>query len=197
MIIAISGPSGVGKGSILEGLIEIEPGIAYSISITTRRKRPNEKDGVSYYYRSEEEFERMLKNGEILEWDQFCGNKYGTPYSALEGYIKEGRDVALDITLSGAKAIKEHFKDEAITVFLFPPTLDALEHRIRKRKSETDEQIKDRLKSAEKELKEFEICDYVIMNDDLESAVLELREIIHVERKKSFRNRDILDRYNI
>ena len=197
MIIAISGPSGVGKGSILDGLIDKEPSIGYSVSVTTRKKRHSEKDGVDYYFRTEEEFSKLLEEGQILEWDHFCGNRYGTPFFSLEDHLKDGKDIALDITLSGAKAIKEHFKEDAITVFLFPPSLDALEQRIRKRRSETEEQIRDRLNSAKRELKEFAVCDYVITNDNLESAIKELSKIIYVERRKSFRNKDILDRYNI
>lgn len=197
MIIAISGPSGVGKGTILKRLLEIDPSIGYSVSVTTRSMRPLEKEGVSYYFRSEAEFDQMVKQNEILEWDVFCGNKYGTPCFGLQRFIKEGRDVALDITLSGAKAVKRCFQEEAITVFLLPPTLEDLERRIRKRESETEEQIIARLKSAHNELKQFNVCDYVIVNDELESAVNELKNIIKAERRKSFRNKDILNRYNL
>lgn len=197
MIIAISGPSGVGKGSILERLLELDPSIGYSVSVTTRTMRPFEKEGISYYFRTEEEFDCMVKQNEILEWDIFCGNKYGTPCFGLEKFIKDGKDVALDITLSGAKAIKKYFKEDAVTVFLLPPSLDDLESRIRKRESETEEQIIARLKSAHDELKQFNVCDYVIVNDKIENAVNELKNIIKAERRKSYRNKEILNRYNL
>ena len=197
MIIAISGPSGVGKGSILSRLLEEDKSIGYSVSVTTRSMRPFEMEGKSYYFRTIEEFDKMIANNEILEWDEFCGNKYGTPYFALEKHLAEGKDIALDITLPGAKAIKKHFKDDAITVFLLPPTLEDLETRIRKRDSETEEQIRARLGSAKQELMQYSICDYVIVNDKIENAVCELRKIIHAERRRSCRNKDILKNYNL
>ncbi len=197
MIIAISGPSGVGKGSILGRLLKADDTIKYSISATTRSMRPLEEEGKSYFFKTPEEFDKMISNKEILEWDEYCGNKYGTPITALEQFLSEGKDVALDITLSGAKAIKEHFKEDAITVFLLPPSLYDLESRIRNRHSETEQQIKARMAAAKKELLSFGICDYVIVNEEIEVAVLELKKIIEAERNKSCRNKDILNRYKL
>ncbi|NLN04641.1 MAG: guanylate kinase [Clostridiaceae bacterium] len=197
MIIVISGPSGVGKGSILSRLLEEDKSIGYSVSVTTRAKRPFEVEGKSYYFLSEEEFDRMLANNEILEWDVYCGHKYGTPLFALENHLKEGKDIALDITLPGAQAIKKHFKEEAVTVFLLPPSFQDLEFRIRNRESETEEQIRARLKAARHELMQFGMCDYVIVNDKIENAVCDLRKIIHAERRRSFRNKGILQKYDL
>ena len=132
MIIVISGPSGVGKGSILSRLLEEDKSIGYSVSVTTRAKRPFEVEGKSYYFRSEDEFDTMLANNEILEWDVYCGHKYGTPIFALEKHLEEGKDIALDITLPGAQAIKKHFKEEELWFFCCR-LLQDLEFRIRNR----------------------------------------------------------------
>ena len=197
LITVISGPSGTGKGTLISGLMGIDSDMHYSVSATTREIRRGETEGVSYYFKTRREFEKLIKNGEVLEWDEFCGNLYGTLKSELQSRVDNGSDVILDITVKGALAIKEAFPDDSITVFLLPPSIKDLEDRIRGRKRETEEQLRDRLAEAEKEIAWVKKFDYVLISDSITEAPKRLKGIIDAERQRVRRNPDILKRMGL
>lgn len=197
LITVISGPSGTGKGTLISGLMGIDRDMHYSVSATTREMRRGETEGVSYYFKTRREFEKLIENGEVLEWDEFCGNLYGTLKSELRSRVDKGSDVILDITVKGALAIKEAFPEDSITVFLLPPSLKDLEDRIRGRKRETEEQLRDRLAEAEKEIACVKEFDYVLISDSITEAPKRLKGIIDAERQRVRRNPDILKRMGL
>lgn len=197
LITVISGPSGTGKGTLISGLMGIDREMHYSVSATTREMRRGETEGVSYYFKTRKEFEKLIENGEVLEWDEFCGNLYGTLKSELRNRVDKGSDVILDITVKGALAIKEAFPEDSITVFLLPPSLKDLEDRIRGRKRETEEQLRDRLAEAEKEIACVKEFDYVLISDSITEAPKRLKGIIDAERQRVRRNPDILKRMGL
>lgn len=171
LLIVISGPSGVGKGTILKELIKDEElKLSYSVSMTTREKREGEEDGVNYHFVSKERFEEAINNGELLEYAEFVGNYYGTPLNEVVKLREEGRNVVLEIEVQGCKQVQEKVED-ALTIFIVPPSMDELESRIRGRKTEPEEIIQERLAKAEREMKMMDQYKYVICNDDIDLAV--------------------------
>lgn len=181
--IVLSGPSGSGKGTIVKELIKKES-YCLSISATTRLPRQGEEEGVHYFFKKKEEFEKMIANHELLEYACFCDNYYGTPKAFIEESVKEGKDVILEIEVQGAKQIKAIYP-EAIFIFVMPPSLDELEKRLVGRNTESEEVIKQRLARAKEELALYETYNYVVINDTLDEAVEEINEIVKVEKKKS------------
>lgn len=193
LIVAVSGPSGVGKGTVLarvEELIEqANPGsVGHSISVTTRAPRGQEKDGVEYYFRTKEEFEQMIADGKIVEYDKYVDNYYGTPSEPLEKMIDKGQDVLFDITIEGSLALDRKFGDDAATIFILPPSMDELENRLRGRGTETEEKIMLRMAQAKNEIKRAGEFEYIITNDDVERAAQDILAIIKSEKLKASRN---------
>lgn len=178
VLIVCSGPSGVGKGTILK-LFKDDPKlkIAYSVSMTTRHQREEEKDGVNYFFVSRERFQQAIDNGELLEYAEFVGNYYGTPKSYVEKLLAEGYNVLLEIEVQGALQVLKKCPD-ALSIFIVPPSMEELEKRIRGRNSETEEMIQERLLKAEKELPSSNHYQYVICNDKPEKARDEIVTII-------------------
>ena len=176
-LFVISGCSGVGKGTLLKVFLEKNPQIELSISATTRKPRPGEVDGVNYFFLTKEEFETALKNNEFLEWAEFNGNFYGTKEAYVEKKLNEGKNVILEIETRGAFQIKEK-KTDVVLIFILPPSLDELEHRLRGRNTEDEAAIQNRLYEAYRELECSKKYDYCIVNDDLNQAVKELEEVI-------------------
>ena len=197
LITVISGPSGSGKGTLIAGAMKRDGRLCYSVSATTREMRPGETEAVSYYFKTEEEFSRLIEQGEILEWDEFCGNRYGTLRQELSSRVEAGCDVILDLTVAGALAIKQAFPEDACTVFILPPSVEELENRIRGRRREGEEQLRMRVARAEAEMACVDRFDYVLVNDDLNEATDGLCAIIDAERRKFIRNKDILIRMNL
>jgi len=193
LLVSVSGPSGVGKGSVIDKVRERLPDIAHSVSVTTRAMRENEQEGVSYFFRSREEFQKMMQDGEILEHDIYLNNYYGTPITPLMKLINEGRDVLFDLTVSGSLALMEHYKD-AITIFLLPPSISELRRRLEKRATESPEVIERRLLEASVEIPKLDLFNYVVINDDLEKAADRIIAIIEAEKHKSFRQIGIEER---
>ncbi|MBR2066695.1 MAG: guanylate kinase [Solobacterium sp.] len=184
LLIVLSGPSGVGKGTILKELMKDEElMLSYSVSMTTRNKREGEVEGVNYYFVSKEEFEEAVEKGELLEHAEFVGNYYGTPLKDVERLRNEGRNVVLEIEVQGCKQVQEKVKD-ALTIFIVPPNMEELENRIRGRKTEPEEIIQERLAKAQREMKMMDQYKYVICNDDVDLAVDIISVIIkrHMER---------------
>lgn len=176
----MSGPSGVGKGTIREKLMEDKSlKLFYSVSMTTRKPRPGEVDGREYYFVSRDEFEKNIANENLLEWAEFVGNCYGTPKDKVENMRDEGKNVLLEIDVNGTSQVLSKLdRNDVISIFIAPPSLEELESRIRGRSTETDDVIKNRLAQASRELSQKDQYRFVVVNDKLEDAVEEIRKII-------------------
>lgn len=174
--IVISGPSGVGKGTICNRILH-EVNAWYSVSTTTRSPREGEVNGVNYFFISKEEFEQKIKNGDFLEYNLYNNNYYGTSKKVVIDKINEGVNVFSEIDVNGAHNIKKIFPD-ALLLYIAPPSIDVLRERLIQRGTESEEKINQRLKIAEKELKEIDFYDYVVVNDDLDKACDEVKNII-------------------
>lgn len=186
LLIIISGPSGVGKGTIRSYFMNDESlKLAYSISMTTRSPRVGEKDGVDYIFTTKEAFEDAIKNGELLEWAEFVGNYYGTPMEEVEKLRNEGKNVLLEIEVQGATQVREKCPD-ALTIFIIPPNMEELEKRIRGRRSEPEEIVQQRLAKASKEMKMMDNYKYIVCNDDPKLAADLISSIIkrHMETEE-------------
>ncbi len=193
LIICVSGPSGVGKGSIIARLRELNPAIAHSISVTTRKPRPDEVEGVSYYFRQREEFLAMVEKGEILEHDCYCQNYYGTPRTPLDLMVNQGTDVIMDITVPGSLAVMANYP-EVITVFLMPPSFTELQRRLSHRGTDDAAVIAARLANAEHEIRQAEKFQYVVINDDIDTTARKIKCIIEAERCRYPHMKGIEDR---
>lgn len=176
-LLVISGPSGVGKSTVISILMKLRGSMEFSVSATTRLPRPGETDGVEYFFVTRERFEQMVENGELLEHAEFVGNCYGTPKSQVLERMEQGITVVLDIEVQGAAQVKA-IMPEAITVFLAPPSLEALEQRLRGRGTETEETILRRLDTARKELALAPQYDHTVINDVPERAAREIWDIL-------------------
>ena len=174
--IVISGPSGVGKGTICNVLLK-ELNAWFSVSMTTRGIRDGEVDGVNYYFISKDEFFKRIDDGKLLEYNIYNDNYYGTPKDKVLEKMDEGRDVFLEIDVNGARNIKKIFPD-ALLIYIAPPSIDDLRNRLINRGTEEIEVIEKRLRIAEDELKQIDFYDYVVINDDLDKAINDVREII-------------------
>lgn len=178
LLIILSGPSGVGKGTVRNELFKDESlNLCYSISMTTRNPRPLEQDGVDYFFVTKEEFENKIKEGELLEYAQFVGNYYGTPLSYVERLLDEGKNVMLEIEVQGALQVIEK-RPDVLSIFLLPPSLEELEKRIRGRSTETDEVVLKRLAQAQSEIGVKDHYKYHVVNDDVLRAKDEIASII-------------------
>ena len=178
LLIILSGPSGVGKGTVRQELFKDESlNLAYSISMTTRSPRPGEKEGVDYFFVSTEKFKENIEQGELLEYAQFVGNYYGTPKSHVEQLLDEGKNVVLEIEVKGALQVMEKCP-HALTIFLVPPSFEELERRIRGRRTEDEDIVKERLDKARKEIATQDEYKYVVENDDVLLAKEKIAEII-------------------
>lgn len=183
LLIIVSGPSGVGKGTVRDYYMKDESlNLTYSISMTTRQPRQGEVDGVDYIFVTREEFEQKIKEGEFLEWAEFVGNYYGTSLTQVNKLREEGKNVILEIEVQGANIVKEKCPD-AISIFIIPPSMEELEKRIRGRRSEAEEIIQQRLAKATQELKLVGNYKYVVCNDDPEFAAEVIGLIIKRNQK--------------
>lgn len=183
ILFILSGPSGVGKGTVRKKLFEEEMDLQYSISMTTREKRAGEVDGVDYFYKSRDEFEKLIEEGELLEYAQYVNNYYGTPRQYVEETIEKGFDVFLEIEVQGAMQVKKNFP-QGVFIFLFPPSLEELKNRIVNRGTESQELVLNRLKEARNEIEMMDAYDYVVVNDKVETAVDKVKAIIKSEHLK-------------
>ncbi|MBO3458122.1 guanylate kinase [Aetokthonos hydrillicola Thurmond2011] len=169
-LIIFTGPSGVGKGTLMRSLLQRHPELYYSISVTTRHPRPGEVDGKDYYFITRSKFEQLVASGEFLEWAEFAGNCYGTPREPVERQIRQGKFVVLEIELKGARQIRQTFPT-AESIFILPPSFEELEKRIRTRGNDSEEAIARRLNRAKAEIDAADEFDTQIINDDLETAL--------------------------
>jgi guanylate kinase len=176
-LIVLTGPSGVGKGTLLQALLKRHPEVYYSVSATTRSPRTGEINGKNYYFISRTKFEQLVSQGEFLEWAEFAGNYYGTPREAVLNQVQSGKLVVLEIELKGARQIRASFPG-ALSIFVLPPSVKELERRIRGRAQDSDEAIAVRLRQAEEEIQAAGEFDVQIVNDDLENALHDIESTL-------------------
>ena len=185
-LLVISGPSGVGKGTVLHDLMNTQKNLVYSVSATTRKQRPGEREGVSYFFKTHEEFEKMIEEDKFLEYAKVHDNYYGTPKEFVEEKINEGKIVILEIDVQGALNVKKNI-DNGVYIFLAPPSLSELKNRIVNRGTETESDINLRMSNAKKELSYIKNYDYLVVNDHLNSAINLVNEIINAEKHRVIR----------
>lgn len=183
ILFVLSGPSGVGKGTVRKALFQRDTNLKYSISMTTRKMRAGEQEGVDYFFRTKEEFERMIEEGRMLEYAEYVGNYYGTPKQYVEEMIELGHDVFLEIEVQGALQVKENYP-QGVFIFLIPPSLEELKNRIIERGTETEDLIMNRLTEARNEIEMMDKYDYVVVNDNIEEAVNRVQSIVVSEHCK-------------
>lgn len=184
LLIVLSGPSGVGKGTVRQAIFSKgERDFVYSISATTRKMREGEVDGVDYFFKTREEFEKMIANNELLEYTEYVGNYYGTPVDYVQKTLDSGKDIFLEIEVQGAMQVKERMP-EGIYIFLTPPDMDELESRIVNRGTDDSPVIRQRMEKAIEEIKLMRYYDYAVENDTVENAVNKVLAIIQSEHLK-------------
>ena len=193
LLIVLSGPSGVGKGTVRAAIFsKEEQKFVYSISATTRLPRTGETDGVDYFFKTREEFEQMIQNKQLLEYAEYVGNYYGTPLEYVENTLATGKDVFLEIDVQGAIQVRELMPD-GVFIFLTPPDLNELESRIVNRGTDSDEVIAKRMKTAGEELELMKYYDYSVVNDTVDNAVQKIEAIIQTEHLRIIRNLDTIE----
>ncbi|WP_053219719.1 guanylate kinase [Virgibacillus senegalensis] len=183
ILFILSGPSGVGKGTVRKALFEKDTELKYSISMTTRGKREGEVDGVDYFYKTRDEFEELINGNRLLEYAEYVGNYYGTPRDYVEETLDSGKDVFLEIEVQGALQVKKNFP-QGVFIFLFPPSLQELANRIINRGTETEDIVNNRLTEAKKEIEMMDAYDYVVVNDQIDKAVDKIQSIVKSEHCK-------------
>lgn len=194
LLIVVSGPAGVGKGTIVRNMMENDPNFVISISATSRVPRANEIEGKNYYFKTREQFEEMIKNEDLIEWVEYCGNYYGTPRDLVCSEIEKGNVVILEIEVDGALNVKRLFPD-CVLCFIIPPDFSELEKRLRGRGTDTEESINKRLKRAKDEFKYMENYDYLILNDSIENAAQRFFNIVQAEQMRTNRNQLLIKKY--
>lgn len=185
MIVILSAPSGGGKTSISKKILDDDKNIKLSISVTTRNPRPDEKEAIDYFFKTVKEFQELKNADEFLEYAEVYGNFYGTPKKYVNEMLANGHDVLFDIDHQGAQQIKQKLSDQVVSIFIVPPSIEALRDRLESRGQDSDDDIKKRLKLAEEVISHSDNYDYVVVNDNFDQAVKEIQEIIkkeHTER---------------
>ena len=188
VMLVISSPSGAGKTTLARRLLASDPGIALSVSVTTRKPRPGERDGVDYHFIGEAEFARLVEAGALLEWAEVFANRYGTPEGPIASSLAAGRDILFDIDWQGARQVRERSGSDVASVFVLPPSAATLRTRLVARAQDAPEVVARRLAAAASEISHWAEYDYVIVNDDLEASMASLRAILAAERLRRWRN---------
>lgn len=188
ILFTVSGPSGVGKGTVLDHVLKEDGNLQFSVSVTTRKPREGEIEGVHYFFKTKTQFEAMINAGEFLEWAFVHDNYYGTPKNAAEEVLNKGIDLILDIDVQGGRQVMQS-RPQSTFIFIAPPQMDisVLKERLQRRKTENIMQIERRLKTAEEELKQAHFYEYIVFNDVIQKAVQDLKSIIGAERCKTIR----------
>jgi len=188
LLVVISSPSGAGKTTLCQRLLkDCEDSLTFSVSYTTRKMRPGEREGVDYHFVDEQGFQQMIDREEFAEWAEVHGKRYGTSIKAVDEALSGGKDVLFDIDYQGGRQLRAKFEADALLVFILPPSLDELERRLRRRATDEEDVITKRLQKAHEEIEHYGLYDYLIVNDDLDRAYDELRSIYraaHLERAR-------------
>lgn len=195
LLLVLSGPSGAGKGTVCRALLKNEPSLCLSVSATTRPPRPGEVDNVDYFFLDSEIFNKMIKDGEFLEYAQVYNNYYGTPQPFVEESLKEGHDIILEIDIQGALQVKEKYP-EAVLIFIAPPSKFDLKKRLFSRGADAREVIEKRLHCASDEMKLADRYDYIVVNDQVIRAVERIRSIIIAEKSRPHNFKRLLNSFN-
>ncbi len=193
LMLVVSSPSGAGKSTLARRLLESDPLISMSVSVTTRPKRANEVDGKDYFFVSRERFEEMVHEGAFLEHATVFGNRYGTPAAAVEKILAKGRDVLFDIDWQGAQQLAQKAKDDLVRVFILPPSRSELERRLNERAADPPEVVARRMAEANNEISRWSEYDYVIVNEDISKAQKQLEAIVAAERLNRQRQIGLVD----
>lgn len=183
MLIVLSGPSGSGKGTIVKSLLRSRDDTVLSVSVTTRDPRPGETEGVHYFFRTQEQFEKMVKEDCLLEYAEYNGQFYGTPEDAIKQWLSEGKNVLLEIEVQGAEKVMNH-RSDVVSIFITIPSMEELERRLRERGTETEDKIRGRMDVARRELARAFRYNYVVLNDEVELAVSRINTIIDAEKMR-------------
>ena len=196
VVLVISSPSGAGKTTICKKILEEVNGINLSVSVTTRKKRKDEVEGVDYFFKNDEEFILMIKNDEFIENAKVFGNYYGTLKEEVLKKIKNGVDVLVDIDWQGTRQIQKHIPEDIVKIFILPPSIKELECRLRNRASENEEDFLKRMLEARKEISHFDEYDFIVINENINEAVSLVKSILYSERQRKSRQLGITDFVN-
>jgi guanylate kinase len=196
LMLVISSPSGAGKSTIARNLLESDPHMSISVSVTTRKRRPSEIEGRHYYFKSIREFEGLRQTDALLEWAEVHGNFYGTPRDAVETAMSEGQDMLFDIDWQGAQQLQEKMGGDVVSIFILPPTMAELQSRLHRRAEDTEEVIATRLANSRSEIEHWLEYDYIVVNEDLDSAFASVQAIVEAERLRRDRRPGLFEFVN-
>lgn len=191
LLFVLSSPSGAGKTTLAKALLESEPGLSVSVSMTTRKPRPGESDGKDYFFVSADGFGAATEKGELLEWATVFDNQYGTPKAPVDEALSRGEDMLFDIDWQGARQLRERAGEDVVSVFILPPSVSELEQRLIRRAQDSRETVNQRMARASGEISHWNEYDYVIVNRDVEESTTALRAILAAERHKRFRQKGL------
>lgn len=196
LMLVISSPSGAGKSTIARNLLEADPEMSISVSVTTRQRRPSEIDGRHYHFKTIREFEALRATDSLLEWAEVHGNFYGTPRDAVEAAMAAGRDMLFDIDWQGAQQLQEKMAGDVVSIFILPPSMAKLQSRLHRRAEDSEEVIATRLANSRAEIEHWREYDYIVLNDDLDRAFSAVRAIVEAERLRRDRRPGLFDFVN-
>ena len=187
LLIVLSSPSGAGKSTIARMLLDADKEVTMSVSATTRPKRPGEVEGVDYHFVDEGEFDRLIAAGEFVEWAPVFGFRYGTPKAPVKDALRDGRDILFDIDWQGTQQLHSAMGEDLVRIFILPPSMPELERRLRERGTDHESVIADRMQRAASEISHWAEYDYVLVNDDMDDCLAQVRTIVAAERRKRAR----------
>ncbi|RJG45762.1 guanylate kinase [Mesorhizobium sp. DCY119] len=193
LMLVLSSPSGAGKSTIARNLLEKDPALSLSVSVTTRPRRGSEIDGVHYHFVTQRDFERLRDSDALLEWAEVHGNYYATPREPVEAAMAEGRDMLFDIDWQGALQLKDKMRVDIVSIFILPPSMAELKARLKRRAEDADAAIEKRLQNAREEIEHWKEYDFVVVNHDLNQAYAEVRAIVAAERLRRDRRPGLFD----
>lgn len=196
LMLVISSPSGAGKSTIARNLLEADPHMSISVSVTTRKRRPSEIEGRHYFFKSIREFEGLRQTDALLEWAEVHGNFYGTPRDAVEAAMSEGQDMLFDIDWQGAQQLQEKMGGDVVSIFILPPSMAELQSRLHRRAEDTEEVIATRLANSRSEIEHWLEYDYIVVNEDLDSAFASVQAIVEAERLRRDRRPGLFEFVN-
>jgi len=192
LMFILSSPSGAGKTTLSRMLLEQDPEIKLSVSVTTRPPRPGEVDGVHYHFRSDAEFDAMVEEDDFYEWAHVFGSRYGTPKGIIRAALKEGQDFLFDIDWQGTQQLYQKDQQDVVRVFILPPSIEELHRRLRSRATDSEEVIQSRMERARAEISHWDGYDYVVINDDVQQCFGKVREVLDAERMKRQRQTGLI-----